>query len=164
MGKHYERKEHCEESHALVIQYMPSFIAGGWMRGNSNTNCKCSPKFSHGSTVNILCLDSGLRKATAWGYRECPEWVKSWVEQLTWAQPVKDSIASGSGVWQSLPRTEARAMLIVCVENLHHNYLPPRYLWPQYSSPTETASTEIAKPISFDLAVYNHASLLICVW
>lgn len=83
-------------------QSTTSCVAERWVRGDRVTrNESVHTGSAMGGTVNTLCLDSGLREATVWD----AEKVLSECMLLTWAQSVKDSRASGSGVWQSLPGT-----------------------------------------------------------
>lgn len=97
---------------------------GEWMRGNSNTNCKCSHKFSHGGTVNILCLDSGLREVAVWSVEKAlREWIPEWMQAT--------DLGTASQELHSLRLRYGKAFLLglrqvltVCGENLHHSYPP----------------------------------------
>lgn len=119
-----ERTVNTEGSHAWRTVHGIIYSWGNGGEEAVTQTARCSHKFSHGGTVNILCLDSGLREVAVWSVEKAlREWIPEWMQAT--------DLGTASQGFHSLRLWYGKAFLLglrqvltVCVENLHHSYPP----------------------------------------
>lgn len=115
-----ERTLNTEEGHAWGTVHGFMYNWGNGWEETSNTHCKSSHNFSHGAQWTFCVWAVGWEKCGVWR-KLCASEFLSECRPATGAQPAKDPQDQG---YSKAFLLGLKQVLTVCVENLHHCYLP----------------------------------------